>query len=216
MKKQLVVLVAFLIGITAQAQQASTIKYDKQQKQCLVLEYPYPASVVEDGIKEKMASLGIKGSDRKGYLAYENSNLMMIDNTAPVNMIFKVERKSKSDKDQSVVYIITEKVTGPAPSKKENAPTQDLSMTTGNKMFLDSLSRHLLLFNHQVEINNQISVIGSDEKKQKENMDDSLSLEKKIKNLQADLADLKQKQAAHNIKLQQERAKLEALKQKKL
>ena len=70
-----------------------TVEYQKKDEKAIVMEFPYPPSVVEDAIIDRMDKLGYKKKESKGFLIYKDAVLKEIS-SEPADYMIKVERKS--------------------------------------------------------------------------------------------------------------------------
>jgi short subunit dehydrogenase-like uncharacterized protein len=96
-----------------------------------LIEYNSPSDIVEESVKEQFSTQGVKPKSIKDFLVYRNVRVQSIDNAGPVDVFIKVERKSRKEKDQSLVYLITTKP-GEIPDEKVKANTSasNLGITT--------------------------------------------------------------------------------------
>jgi hypothetical protein len=206
MKKTFTLLVGFFILFIAAAQSyEGTVEYQKKDEKAIVMEFPYPPSVVEDAIIDKMDKLGYKKKESKGFLIYKDVVLKEISSEAADYMI-KVERKSRKDKDESVVYFLVNR-------NSENILARNDALVNSNaKTFMDRLTPDVDAYNLELQIKSQEETVAKAEKKLKNLKEDQDSMEKKIKKLQEDLKDNgknqedqqkeinKQKEALDNMK----------------
>jgi len=61
-------LIVFAFIFTNAQSYEGTVEYQKKDEKAIVMDFPYPPSVVEDAIKEKMDKLGFKKKESKGFL----------------------------------------------------------------------------------------------------------------------------------------------------
>src|SRR6476620_5015337 len=102
MKKLLIAALTLLIaGFTYGQQQATEgrSEFQKTQQPAAVITLPYQDDVVEKAIADYMSRKGIKGNSSNGYKLYRNYKLGTSDQ--PSDLYFKVDRKSRSEKDIS-------------------------------------------------------------------------------------------------------------------
>ena len=100
------ILFASFIAATGNAQSyEGTVDYQKKDEKAIIIEFPYPPSVVEDAIISKLEKMGFKKKESKGFLVYKNVVLTDIS-AEPADYMIKVERKSRKDKDESIVYLL--------------------------------------------------------------------------------------------------------------
>ncbi|HLG41688.1 MAG TPA: hypothetical protein VI461_18555, partial [Chitinophagaceae bacterium] len=96
--------VIFAMTVSAQSYEGS-IDYQKKDQKAMIIEFPYSPSVVEDAIIEKMEKMGYKKKESKGFMVYKNAVISAIS-SEPADYMIKVERKSRKEKDESVVYLV--------------------------------------------------------------------------------------------------------------
>src|SRR5687768_520367 len=175
----LTVLTASMIS-SAQAKEGK-IEFDKKKQEAIVLEYNYPAQAVENAIIQKMGKMGYKAKEEKGifnkdkgFIVFKNAYVTDISNDR-MDYIIKVERKSRKEEDESVLYLIMNK-------ESENALAKMEAVNVGNaKLFLNNMLPDIEAANLEIQIKNQEEVVAKSEKKLKELRDDETSLEKRLK-----------------------------------
>jgi hypothetical protein len=199
----------FLLAYTAASQSyEGTVGYQKKDEKAIVIEFPYPASVVEDAIVDKMEKLGFKKKESKGFLVYKNAVLPDIS-SEPADYMIRVERKSRKDKDESIVYLLVSR-------NDENIIARSDALINSNaKTFLNRLSPDVDAFNLEVEIKDQESAVSKAERKLKDLRDDQESMEKKIKKLQDDLKDNAKDQQDQQKEIEKQKQVLESMKAKR-
>jgi len=183
--KQIIIPIIF-ISLFASAGKAQsyegTVDYQKKDEKAIIIEFPYPPSVVEDAIIDKLEKLGFKKKESKGFLVYKNIVLTDIS-VEPADYMFKVERKSRKDKDESIVYLLISR------NDENIIARSDALVNSNTKTFLNNLSPDIETHNLEVQIKDQENTVEKAEKKLKNLQDDKESMEKKIKKLQGDLAE---------------------------
>ena len=183
MKRIILALFVFVVVLRSSAQSyEGSIEYQKKDQKAMVIEFPYSPSVVEDALIEKMEKMGYKKKESKGFLVYKNAVISTIS-SEPADYMIKVERKSRKEKDESVVYLVMSK-------GDENIMARNDALVNSNmKTFLNNVSPEVEAFNLEREILAQQEVVTKAEKKLKNLKDDQESMEKKVKKLQEDLKD---------------------------
>jgi len=202
-----VVMFFFFLYTTAQSYEGK-IDYQKKDEKAMVIEFPYPPDVVEDAIVEKMEKLGYKKKESKGFLVYKNAVLAEIS-SEPADYFIKVERKSRKEKNESVVYLVMQR-------NNENIIARSDTLVNSNaKTFLNKLTPDVEAFNLEKEIAEQEDAVSKAEKKLKNLQDDKDTMEKKIKKLQKDIKDNLKQQEDQQKEIEKQRQVLEALKGKR-
>jgi hypothetical protein len=195
MRKYLLLVLAFFSAqlLMAQAYEGS-IEFSKKKQDAYVIDYSYPPEAVENALIKKMESLGYKTKEEKGmfnkdkgFRVYKAAFITDVSST-PMDFIFKVERKSRKEKDEAQLFMIMMK-------NDENAARTNDATGAGNaKKFLNNLLPEVEAANLELQIKNQEDVVLKSEKKQKNLEDDLDSMEKRIKKLQEDIEQNKKDQ----------------------
>jgi hypothetical protein len=164
---------------TAQAYEEN-VQYDKKKQPAIVIEYAYPAQAVENAFVQRMEKLGYKAKEEKGilnrdkgFLVFKNAYVTDISKDR-IDYIVKVERKSRKESDESVLYMIMQKDGTNAMAKME-AFDIGQAKTYLNNMLPDIEAAHL-----ELQIKDQEEVVAKAEKKLKGLQDDKIALEKKL------------------------------------
>lgn len=185
-----------------------SIEYLKKDQQAMVIEFPYAPSIVEDAIIERMEKLGYKKKETKGFLQYKGAVLKEIS-SEPADYLIRVERKSKKEKDESVVYLLVTR-------GEENVIARSDALLNSNiKSFLNNLTPEVDSYNLELEINAQQKQVEKAQKKLKDLVKSKEDMEKKIKGLQEDIADNIKDQEAQQKTVETQVAVLEAMKAKR-
>ncbi len=191
------VVFGFAISSFAQAMDGN-IEFNKTAAPGASVEIAVKSDVAESAIKDKMNTLGYKSSSFKGFYVFRN----FIDtsvNSQPVDLFLKIDRKSRSEKDKSIVQMVT-------------AIRDSVVVSPGAKTFLNKLIPHTEAYNLNLDISAQEEVLTKNQKKFDKLVDDSVSLVKKIKNLTEDLANNRNKRQEQQKEVEKQKAVLETLK----
>ena len=191
------------------------IEYNKEKQACIVMEYDVPPRAVENAVVAKMNKLGYKGKEEKGmfnkdkgFRVYKDA---MIGDISPsrYNYIVNVDRKSRKETDDAVLYLIIMKDDGNALSRLN---TEEL----GNaKSFLYNLLPDIEAENLELQITAQEDVVTKAEKKLKTLKDDKDDMEKRVKKLQDDIKQNEKDQEKQTSEIDNQRKALDALKAKR-
>ncbi len=208
------ILIAAAFALKAQAYE-DKIEYNKEKQACIVMEYNYPPLAVENAVVAKMNKLGYKGKEEKGmfnkdkgFRVYKDA---MIGDISPsrYNYVINVDRKSRKESDDAVLYLLIMKDDGNALSRLN---TEEL----GNaKSFLYNLLPDIEAENLELQIAAQEDVVGKAEKKLKTLRDDKDDMEKRVKKLQDDIRQNEKDQEKQTSEIENQRKALEALKSKR-
>jgi hypothetical protein len=192
-----------VMGASAQSYEGS-VEYEKKDQKAMVIEFPYSPSVVEDAIVEKMEKMGYKKKESRGFLVYKGAVISAIS-SEPADYMIRVERKSRKERDESVVYLVMSK-------GDENIMARSDALVNSNmKAFLNNMSPELEAFNLEREIQEQQGVVTKAEKKFKNLKEDQESLEKKMKKLQDDIKDNAKDQEKQQKEIEDQKKILEAM-----
>ena len=191
------------------------IEYNKEKQACIVMEYNFPPLAVENAIISKMNKLGYKGKEEKGmfnkdkgFRVYKEA---MIGEISPArySYIVNVDRKSRKESDEAVLYLIIMKDDANALSRLN---TEEL----GNaKAFLYNLLPEIEAENLELQILAQEEVLSKAEKKLKALQSDKDDMEKRLKKLQEDIEQNKKDQEKQTSEIEDQRKALDALKGKR-
>lgn len=208
------ILLFFLITASAQAYEGK-IEYNKKDQAAFIMEYAFPPEAVEGAFVQKLGLLGYKGKEEKGifnrdkgFINYQNITISEISSDQ-LNYIIKVERKSRKESEESVMYLVL--------IKGGNNAMSRLSADVKNKVrsYLENLLPEIEAFHLELNIKEQEDVVTKIEKKLNDLRDDQESMEKKIKNLQDDLKKNTKDQEETLKEIEAQKQALEALKSKR-
>jgi hypothetical protein len=183
-------------------------KYDKSEKVAAVIELPYPPDVVEEAIKNHLASKGNKADKTKGFTLFRGTKLSDEDLSSS-DVYFKVERKSRREKDISVVYLFAG-----TPNENLSKGSHDQDRIERGKAFLNGIVPVVESHNNNRNIIGQEETVRKNEKKLKELQNDQAELEKRISDLQEKLEQNALDQQKQTEEIEREKAILESMKAK--
>ncbi|MBC7848506.1 MAG: hypothetical protein H7Y31_02160 [Chitinophagaceae bacterium] len=210
--KTIFTFLVFALTCASSFGQAYEAKAEHQRKQhvAAVLELPYPPEVVEEAIKDYMAKKGYKISSSKGTYSFKGVKMDDRD-TSNKDVHFQVERKSRKEKDVSLVHLIVSKANE---SLSDRVPEDRTGIEDG-KAFLNRMTPAFEAYNLEAEIENQDKNIKKAEKKLDNLIDDQRDLERKIKNLEDKLAENKKAQVAQQAEIGNQKTIFDGLKGKR-
>jgi len=220
MTRSYLLIVCLFAGIMTASSQATftTITIDKKIQPGLVLHLPNNTDVAEVTILQKLKETGYS-PETKGKLFWKKNKLdgfyvfngiALPDlNNQKLDMYFKVERESKSQKDQSIIYLLVSK-------GYDNfiSPEIDSATFLAATDFLNGFIATTADYRLNLDIEEQVKVVEKAEKKLADLQDDGKTLEKKIEDLQADLRNNKNDQQMQEKEIANQKNKLEELKAK--
>lgn len=187
--KKTILLIAVMITISAVTMAQAyedNIQYDKKKQQAIAVNYNYPAQAVENAFVEKMAKLGFKPKEEKGifnkdkgFLVFKNAFVTDIS-ADRMDYVIKVERKSRKESDESVMYMVMIK-------DGENAMIKMAAENVGkSKLFLNNMLPDIETAYLEIQIKDQEEIVAKAEKKLSDLKDDQASLEKKLQQNKTD------------------------------
>jgi hypothetical protein len=207
----------FLCCLQASAQSVSTaIRYDKGNKQGLMLYLPYSQEVAEGTILTKLKEIGFepqssgslfwKQNKVNGFYVYKGV-VLKGDNLQPVDLYFKVDRRGSKKDAQSVMYLLTSK-------GNENfiSDATDAATYSAAQKFLNGFTSETASYKHTLDIQTQDETVKKAEKKLADLQSDERDLNNKLSKLQEDLRKNKEAQVSQQATVEAERRKLDELK----
>jgi hypothetical protein len=219
MKAILFALLSFaFINISAQSVSTS-MKFDKTDKQGLMLYLPYSQEVAEGTILTKLKETGYE-PETKGSLFWKQNKVngfytfkgvtLRGDNPQLVDLYFKVESRGRKKEAQSVMYMLTSK-------GAENFVTEASDPTAYSvaQTFLNGFTSETASYKHTLDIQGQEETVKKAEKKLTDLQEEERDMNKKIAKLQDDLRKNKENQITQQATIEAERKKLGELRQAK-
>jgi hypothetical protein len=182
MKKISLLIIGLLSLSAATMAQAyeDNVQYDKKKQPAIAIDYSYPAQAVENAIVERMEKLGYRAKEEKGilnrdkgFLVFKNAYVTDISKEK-MDYIIKVERKSRKESDEAVLYLIMQKDGANAMDKLE---ANDIGKA---KVYLNNMLPDIEAANLELQIKAQEEVVAKAEKKLKGLQDDKIELERKL------------------------------------
>ena len=180
------------------------IEYNKTSQAAVIAEFNYPEATVEKTLRDKLERMGYKVKSSKGYLIISNAEISSISSKS-MEYAFKIERKSKKEKDATIVTLVIN-------DNNVNATADNSSRA---KKFLTDLSPDIDVVNTDNIVNEQYDALVKSQKKLKNLKDDQMNIEKKIRNLEDDLKQNAKEQEDQEKKITKQQEVLDAFKTKK-
>jgi hypothetical protein len=184
----LIVILTTGSAVFAQAYEGS-VKYDKEKQDAIVIEYRYPAQAVENAFVQRMQRLGYKPKEEKGilnrdkgFLVFKNVNIPEISGKR-YDYIIYVERKSRKEDDESIMYMI---VKDNDANMVKKLPLEESGQA---KEYLNEMSPDIEAAHLELQINAQQEVVNKAEKKLRDLEDEHSSLVKKLQDNDKDRED---------------------------
>jgi hypothetical protein len=182
-----------------------TADYNKKSQAAVMVEYKYPQETVEKSLKDKLERQGLKlKSGKGGFIVAYNAVISNI-NSAQIEYAFLVDRKSKREKETTVITMVMN--------------INDVNATADNaskaKEFLNELFASIDALNVENMIADQTTVLEKAQKKNKNLTEDISDLEKKIRKYQDELAKTKREQEDQAKEMQRQQEILDSIKAKR-
>lgn len=207
MKKLMYTLFAILVFNTAAISQASYvfIEYKDAQRPAIQNEFSFSEKIVSDAIEDRLGKMGYKGKDSKGYTVYKGVVLPELG-SQPLDLYFKVDRKSRKDKDVAVVNMLIS--TGNESFVTEISDSQTIN---NGKSFLNNLTPSLAAYDLQLQVSAQQEAVTKAEKKYKSLQEDADDLQKKKKKLEQQIEDNYKAQKDQENEIEKQRQLYQAI-----
>lgn len=211
MKKIIYTLIAiflFNVSLFAQAHYVF-IDFKDGQKPGIQNEVPYSDNVVTGAIKTKMEKLGYKGKGSKDFDVYKGVTLPELGAGA-YDLYFKVDRKSRKEKDISVVTMLISKGNETYLTEADDAQTIDNAKTFLNNLFVTAAAYSL-----DQEIAAQQETVNKAEKKYKGLVNDADDLQKRKRKIEQQIEDNNKDQKNQQSEVDKQKQILESLRTRK-
>lgn len=203
--KKLIALFTFLVSAVFLYGQAreGTAKVQKSEQTAAVLELPYSPDIVNDALQDYLQKKGKKKAGNvKGFTNYRNVQASAADNS-PLEMFLKVDRKSREEKDVSVISLLLSR-----PGDVLPAANGQTSITMEQaKQFLDSIVPSVESFNVEYQVKEQTDALTKAEKQYKRLTDEASDLEKRRLNIEREIAENKTAQQNQLIEIEKQKLK---------
>jgi hypothetical protein len=210
MKNTLLFLLTFIFSTTySQEVMESKVDFQRTSQPGVMVSVPYPNDVVEDAIKNYFNRLGVKADDSHGFQLFKSTKLNVTD-AWNSDLYFRVERKSRKEKDESVVYFFAT----PENQQPNLRKPGDQYGVDGARNFMRSMLPSIDAYNLQVQISLQEEEVKKAEKKYQKAVDDGDDLDKKLKKVQENIEENKNDQARQKVEMDLQRKLLQELKSK--
>lgn len=204
------------IVVSAQSYYAKS-KYDKEIKPGLALQLPYSPDVAEGTIIQKLKEIGYevetkgtlfwKKNKINGYYEFNSVNMPTSNGYKALDLYFNVERKSRKESDQSIMYLLVS-----SGNKNFISPDTDSASYNAARRFLNGFVSRTAAFKLNLDVETQEKVVLDAEKKLNDLQTDADNMRKKIAQLQQDLVTNVDDQEKQFKEIEMQRVKLEELK----
>ena len=211
MKRILLLLSCFSITVAySQEVMEAKTEFQKTTQPSVMVELPYSPEVVEDAIKDYFNRLGVKPDGSRGFQVYRSTRLGQTD-AWNSDLYFKVERKSRKEKEETVVYFFAT----PEKQQPNLRKPGDYYGVDGARSFMKNMLPSIDSYNLSVQISQQEEEVRKAEKRYQRTVDDGNDLDKKLKNVQQNIEENKIELARRKLEIENQRKLLEMLKTKR-
>ena len=212
----LIISISFFANMLhSQSAYEGSIEFSKKKQDAYIIDFPYPPEAAENALVKKMESLGYKIKEEKGmfnkdkgFRIYKSAYITSISTTA-MDYVFKVERKSRKEKDESQVFLVVMK------NDENQFRNFDVLTVSSAKRFLSDLLPSVEAEDLELKIKDQEDIVSKAEKKQKNLESDLSDMEKRLKKLQDDIEQNKKDQDKQKKEIINQRNALDALRSKR-
>lgn len=186
-----------------------TVEYLKSHRQSIVGDFPFAAKTIESTIEDKLEKMGYKAKSSKGFTVFRGVTMPELG-TGVYDLYFSVDKKSKREKDNSVVTMMISKGYENFVSEKD-----DPLIIENAKKYVDNLKLAVEAYDLEGQINEQEDVIKKNVKKAEDLVDEGSDLEKKLKKIQQQIEDNKKAQTDQEAEVQKQKEILEMFKSRR-
>lgn len=181
MKKMGLIVSGLLMTVLSFGQSyEASIQYDKKKQQAIAIDFVFQPQAVENAIVQKLAKMGYKAKEEKGILNRDKGflvfkNIFITDIMSDrMDYLIKVERKSRKEADESIMYLVMLK------DDKNAMGMMDAGDVGRAKSFLNNLLPEVEAADLELQIIAQQEVVAKAEKKLRDLKEEQTSLERKI------------------------------------
>lgn len=191
------------------------IKYDKIIRQGIALQLPYSTDVTEGSILNKLKEIGYD-PETKGALLWKKNkingfyifkNVVLPNQSSAIDLYFNVEKKSRRDENNSIMYLLLNK------NDVFLGNGFDTALFRVGKKFLNSFVSETESYKLNLDIEAQEGHVKDSEKKLNSLYEDEKDLRKKIAGLEQDIIKKQQDQENQKAEIEKQKAALLLLKQ---
>ena len=205
MKRTMISFCLLLIISVAYGQaQEGAVSYQNRQQSAAVIELPYAPTIVMAALNDYLSKKGrSKASDLKGFTTYRNTTPAGNDSTN-ADLYFKVERKSRQDKETSIVSLL---LTMPSDGTTNSTNQHHLNMDEA-KVYLNDLTPAIEAYNLELQIKDQNGAVTTAEARYKNLTNEGADLEKRKEELDRKIHNNKMEQQSQLNEIELQKQKL--------
>ncbi|HWJ26414.1 MAG TPA: hypothetical protein VNS32_07705 [Flavisolibacter sp.] len=193
----------------------TTISYNKTSQSALSLELPYNQDISEGFIISNLKKTGYDPETKGTFLWKQNKTngfyvfkgVMLEGQKQGLDLYFRIEPKSKIEKEHSIIYLLVSKGNDSFLSSDDASYKAAIKFMNG---FIDQSAAYKL----ELDVKAQENVVKEAEQKLLDMQQDETSLNKKMEQLKTELNKNKTEQEAQQRAVENEKKKLAMLKAK--
>ena len=210
MKKILLSAVIFFIATTAFAQaRTATAEYNKTMQPAIEIEIPFEEKTVMKSMIEKMEKKGYKGKESKDYMVFKGVTMSELG-TGTYDLYFKTDRKSRKEKDVSILTMMVSSGYDKFISESDNG-----ELYNNMKTFLNNHTEQATAYDLELQVKEQEEATQKASKKYNNAVEDGQDLVKKKEKIEKEIVENTQKQAELKAESEKQVQILETLKAKR-
>lgn len=173
------------------------------------IEIPFEEKTVMKSLVEKMEKKGYKGKENKGYMVFKGVTMSELG-SGTYDLYFKAERKSRKEKDVTILTMLASSGYEKFISEVDNA-----ALHNGMKSFVTTHTDNATAYDLELQIKEQQESTDKAAKKYSNSVEDGEDLVKKKEKLEKEIAENIQKQAELKAESEKQAQILETLKAKR-
>jgi len=210
MKKMIFTLVAgFALQAAGAQARLATADFNKTLQPAVEIEIPFPEKTVLKSMVEKIERKGYRAKEIKGYMVFKGV-IMEELGTGNYDLYFKADRKSRKEKDASILTLMVA-----SGGDRFIGDSTDARVIAGAKELLNRHVADAEAYDLELQITAQEEMAVKADKKYNNLVEDHQDLLKKKERLEKDIAENIQKQAEQKAAAEKERQILTNLKAKR-
>jgi len=182
--------------------------YQKAQEPAIQYELPYSQETVTKALEDTLEKQGYKGKDTKGYTLYRDVHSTAIgpDN---YNLYFKVDRKSKNEKETSIITLMISK------DDIFISEATDMDIVNNAKVYMQNLKPVVQAYDLEQQISAQMDAVRKADKKLTDLTSDSVDIAKKEAKIKIQIQDNITSITNQKADIERQKLILETLKSKR-
>jgi hypothetical protein len=205
--KRMFVLICLLLSCTVIFAQArtTTAEYQKSMQPALEIEVPYAEKTVSRSLIESMENKGYKSKESKGFITFKSVKLPELG-VQEYDLYFKVDRKSRKDKETSILTMLIASGLEKFISESDNP-----ELFENAKKMLSEQTSITAALDLELQIKEQKEILKKEDKKLASLVSDSVSLQKKKVRLEEEIVENAGKRQSQKAAIEKQRQIFEKL-----